>query len=623
MQIRAWKCRPWHLWVDRAVFLRLGCSLCCLVVLVLPASGSTIVINRDGSRVFVVNSDSDSVSAIDTRTEEKIAEVSVGDDPRALGLSTDGLYLYVTNQGSATLTVLGTEHLTVLATITVGPEPYGVASSPEGLVYVASAAAGEVEVVDPGLAPTTRRICGVWDRFRYGDRYCQRGGVIARIRVGPKPKGLALSPDATRLYVTHFLSGEVSVIDTARRELLQVIPLLLGESNMLQRIVLNSAKGRAYVPHITSNVRNRSLSFDTAISPFVSVIDLASNQEVQLERVYLGLGQTAVNLPFDVALSPDGRRSYVVGLGSGDVTVVDLLTVQKLARIDVGDGPRGIVLSPNGNRAYVANSLSDDVSVINLSTQQEIKRIPVTQSRLAPQVKRGKVLFFSSRSLEISRDRWMSCATCHFEGEHDGRTWLTSLGIRNTTSLRGVSDTRPIHWSADRDEVQDFEFTIRELQQGTGLLRDQFPYRPLGSPNAGLSPDLDALAAYVDTLQPKPNALAHDAAAVERGRAVFDRADVGCARCHVPPRYTDSTLAGSSSPTHNVGTGDGPDERLGPAFDTPSLRALWDSPPYLHDGSAPTLRDVLTARNPGDQHGRTSHLFEAEIADLIAFLRSL
>jgi len=61
--------------------------------------------------------------------------------------------------------------------------------------------------------------------------------------------------------------------------------------------------------------------------------------------------------------------------------------------------------------------------------------------------------------------------------------------------------------------------------------------------------------------------------------------------------------------THDVGTITA-DERVGPAYDTPSLRGLYDSAPYLHDGSAATLYDVLTTRNPSDQHGITSHLTE-------------
>jgi YVTN family beta-propeller protein len=564
--------------------------------------------------LFVVNPDSGSLSAIDTRSEQKMGEVAVGEDPRVLALSADGRRLYVTCQGAATLVVLDARRMSVLAGIPVGAEPYGVAADGRGLLYVASAATAAVEVIDPGVLARPPRARGVSREPAYAGR------VLASIPVGPRPKGLALSPDGSRLYVTHFLTGEVSVIDLARRQVVQVIPTGL-DSNMAQRIVLHPANGRAYVPHLRSNTTNRFLLFDTTVFPVVSVIDLAANRVVPRERVDLSLGRTAVNLPFDVAISPDGQRLYAVGLGSGDVTAVDLRTGQKIARVDVGDGPRGIHVTPDGSKAYVANALSDDVSVISLTSLQETKRIPVTTSPLAPQVKRGKVLFFSSRSTEVARDRWMSCASCHFEAEHDGRTWFTSLGIRNTTSMRGVFDTRPIHWSADRDEVQDFEHTVRDLQAGTGLLRGRAPNPTLGPPNAGLSADLDALAAFVESLRPKRNLLAHDAAAVERGRAIFERPDTGCARCHVPLRYTDSNL--TARIRHNVGTGDGPDEPLGPEFDTPSLRGLWDSAPYLHDGSAPALRDVLTTRNPADRHGRTTHLAETELQDLIAFLRSL
>jgi cytochrome c peroxidase len=173
--------------------------------------------------------------------------------------------------------------------------------------------------------------------------------------------------------------------------------------------------------------------------------------------------------------------------------------------------------------------------------------------------------------------------------------------------------------------VQDFELTIRELQAGTGLIENGAPNDPLGPPNAGRSADLDALAAFVASLQPKSSPFRNVdgslTASAQRGQAIFNRADVGCAACHPASRFTDSTLV--TSLLHDVGTGNGPDEGFGPAFDTPSLRQLWDSAPYLHDGSAPTLGDVLTTRNAGDRHGRTSQLTDAEIQDLIAFLRSL
>ena len=562
----------------------------------------------------MANPDSGSVSAVDTRTDETV-EIPVGEDPRVLALSGDGRYLYVTCQGSATLAVLSTSPLSVLRAIEVGAEPYGLALDPRGrLVYVASSATASVEIVDTRILFLPPRARARRRHIVYG------GGVIARIPVGPKPKGLALSPDGLRLYVTHFLSGEVSVIDTARRAVVEVISTG-RDSNIAQKIVIHPVNGRAYLPHIRSNTANRFLLFDSTVFPIVSVLDLVTNRAVPGERIDLSLGENAVNLPFDLAFSTDGQSLYVVGFGSGDVSVVDLRTRQKVGRIDVGEGPRGIALSPDGTMGYVVNSLSDDLSVINLAALQELKRIPVTTSPLPAEVKRGKLLFFSSRSREVARDRWMSCGSCHPEAEHDARTWFTVRGPRNTTSLRGSGDTRPLHWSADRDEVQDFEHTIRGQQAGTGLIRDGAPHPPLGPSNAGLSSDLDALAAFVESLRPKRNLLIHDPDAVARGRVVFERADVGCARCHVPPRYTDSTL--TASIRHNVGTGDGPEERFGPAFDTPSLRGLWDSAPYLHNGSAPTLRDVLITRNPMEHHGRTAHLSEQEILDLIAFLLSL
>jgi CxxC motif-containing protein (DUF1111 family) len=78
---------------------------------------------------------------------------------------------------------------------------------------------------------------------------------------------------------------------------------------------------------------------------------------------------------------------------------------------------------------------------------------------------------------------------------------------------------------------------------------------------------------------------------------------------------------------HDVGTGDGIVQNGGPStrlkLRTPPLWGVRDSAPYLHDGRAKTLHEVLTAHNPHDKHGKTSHLKREELDDLVAFLRSL
>jgi hypothetical protein len=50
---------------------------------------------------------------------------------------------------------------------------------------------------------------------------------------------------------------------------------------------------------------------------------------------------------------------------------------------------------------------------------------------------------------------------------------------------------------------------------------------------------------------------------------------------------------------------------------------VWRTAPYLHDGSAATMRDVLTTGNQNDQHGKTSHLTAEQVGDLIEYVLSL
>jgi mono/diheme cytochrome c family protein len=133
---------------------------------------------------------------------------------------------------------------------------------------------------------------------------------------------------------------------------------------------------------------------------------------------------------------------------------------------------------------------------------------------------------------------------------------------------------------------------------------------PLGPPKAGLDADLDALAAYVGSLsaagrsphRAADGSLTADALA---GRAVF--ASSGCGTCHGGAAFSDS----ATGALHDVGT-------LGPAsgpqasLDTPTLRGLWETGPYLHDGSR-TLAEAVLA------HAGVS-LSAPELAQLVAYL---
>lgn len=73
--------------------------------------------------------------------------------------------------------------------------------------------------------------------------------------------------------------------------------------------------------------------------------------------------------------------------------------------------------------------------------------------------------------------------------------------------------------------------------------------------------------------------------------------------------------------SYDVGTGRGREQ--GRAWDTPTLREVWRTAPYLHDGRAATLESLFTEHNPDDQHGETKALPKDELRDMIEYLRSL
>jgi len=185
--------------------------------------------------------------------------------------------------------------------------------------------------------------------------------------------------------------------------------------------------------------------------------------------------------------------------------------------------------------------------------------------------------------------------------------------------------THPLHWSADRDEVQDFEHTIRgNLMQGKGLVRGKINPE-LAAPNKGLSKELDALAAYSNThkfpLSPHAKSALSDSA--KRGRDLFFSKETNCASCHGGPYYTDSTPS-AAIVRHDVGTGHAdPTEKMGPAYDTPTLLGIYKTAPYLHHGKAATLEEVLTKYNPNQKHGKTAQLTPTQTADLVEFLKAL
>ncbi len=597
------------------------------------SASKALALADDGALLIVANPDSNSVSLIDTAGQEVLAELPVGIDPRTVAVNDESTRAYVANHGSDTVSVIDLQERRVTGEIAIGNRPYGIVISPDGqYLYVTEQGSDTLAILET-----------------------EAGRPIRRIGLADRPSGLALDGDGRLLYVTHLLSNTITVVDisrpyaahlpflvsgslgtepasdqktvTANQQLLTTISLW-PDSNLVQSFVIDPNSQTAYVPHSRSNSGNPFLTFDTTVFPLVSLIDLDKQQHLIGKQIDLAtLDPPGVGLPFDAAINANGDELWVVNAASNDVTVVDLTARQLAAHIEVEDNPRAIVLAPDDQTAYINNALAGTVSVVDTVTFSVTATISASQIPLPPLLLEGKRLFNNSDDPRLSNAQWIACSTCHFDGEHDGRTWTFGFaGPRNTTSLRGMIETYPLRWSGEWDESADGEFAIRQENFGTGLIDGPVhcslsPVDCVSQPaNQGQSADLDALAAYVDSLavrlSPSHTNGQPLTAAETRGRAIFNRPALGCVSCHPPPLYTDQQ-------THDVGTISPSGEKIGPDYDTPSLRGLFDSEPYFHDGSALTLRDAITRASSGNEHDISQLLSESEIQDLIAYLLAL
>ena len=596
-------------------------------------SSSAIALTADGATLLAVNPDSNSLSLVELGGPPQIFEVAVGKDPRTVAVSDDGRRAYTANRGSGSVSAVDLGSRQVIGEIALGAQPYGVVLSPDGgSLFVAVQGNDRLVVVDTATL-TVRLILPLSDR----------------------PSGLAISDDGHDLYVTHLLSNRITYLSlpipriflpfisrrgpgaqtrttpspdaVAGHRALGSGIRLWPNSNLVQSIVIAPGGSRAYVPHTRSNSGNDALTLETTVAPIVSVVDVNGRQHLLGEQFNLEmLDPPAVGLPFDAAITPDGAELWVLNAASNDITVIDLQTRQRVAHVEVGDNPRGIVISPDGSTAYVDNTLSGSISLVDTSTYTETAVIPTTTIPLDPVLLTGKRLFNSSDDPRMGQDQWISCNTCHFDGQNDGQTWLLGFaGPRNTSSLLGMGQTLPLRWSGEWDEAADAEFAIRMDSFGTGLIGGEMhcsldpPDCVNQPPHAGLSADLDALAAYISSLR-VPLSPGHGdgqplSAREQRGRSYFLDPALGCASCHPPPLYTDNLA-------HDVGTAT-QDERIGPVFNTPSLRALYDTAPYFHDGSAATLYQAITRSSGNGEHDVSGVLDEGQIQDLIAFLLTL
>jgi DNA-binding beta-propeller fold protein YncE/mono/diheme cytochrome c family protein len=567
-----------------------------------------VAVDQTGERAYVALSTAGKVAEVELRAGKVLREVAVGKGPCDLALR-DGA-LFVVCEGEDRLVRLDRKTLTVSGRWPTGQAPNGVAVLPESeRVYVTCRDARTLQAID------------------------LKTGQAASVALPGWPERVLPHRDAKYPYLLVLCSapGEalISLVDS--RPPLRVVQTskLPGVSNprglaskqgTTSFVLVTHQKPRTRVP---ATQLAQGWVFTNAVSsfsPWGVDTQLGGDNRAKL----LDDPLRAHADPADVVLTPDYRHAFVACAGADAVLALrtdrfvsanygpvsfaghdqgrdDLALTRRyvVARLATGANPRRLALSGDGRTLVVSNHLADSLTVIDATSLRVLRHVPLG-GPAADAARRGEVLFHSGR---LTFQGQFSCASCHPGGGSDGLNWdLPRDGVGNflnTRALLGVRDTAPYGWHGSSPTLADrVAGTLRTLQR----------HEPQGT-------EVGDLVAYLRTLDP-PRSLPRrgaDAGAEARGRALF-AGKARCAVCHRGHALHDEAL-------HDVGTKVAGD-RQG-RFDTPSLRGLGRTAPYLHHGRARTLEEVFTRYNPQQRHGSAHLLSAQELADLVAYLKGL
>lgn len=275
---------------------------------------------RDGRRLGVVAVTTNTVTILDTASNDVVSRTEVGRAPHEGAFSADGKEFWVAERGLDTVAVVDALQGGVLARIRTGGGPSKVLFSPDGRwVYVNHARTPEIAVVDASRREVAGRITGLADRFS---------------------SDMALAPDGRELWAAHKRAGKVSVVDTEARRVLTVLDT--GPDTNHPAFVTT---GEAAYAYLTVGGANETLVYERN----------GAHPRLVGRIPHSGAG------PHGIWPSPDNTRVYV-GLEKSDaVDVVDTATRTVVTTLAVGQEPQAVV--------YVAGAAHAGAGAANLTRQ--------------------------------------------------------------------------------------------------------------------------------------------------------------------------------------------------------------------------------------------------------------
>jgi YVTN family beta-propeller protein len=597
-----------------------------------------VAFSPDGRLLAVSDRTAHSLLVIEAYSGKVLHEAALSGSAGCIAWAADSSRIFVTEYERSSVAEVSIADKRISRRLPVGPYPIGVAvAAKRRLLLAGNTGASDVSVID-----------------------LSTGAEKARIRCLREPFGIAITPDESIAVVSNLLpagsaadpltTAAVSLIDLNTMQRVADVPLP-PNSTCVRRTVVSPDGRWAYTVHSLARTTLPATQLERGWvnTDAMSIIDLQTRQlyaTVLLDTLTEGAAD-----PWGLAISKDGAAMWVSLSGTHELARVDMASLHRalagapstemlartggngiwarvkadpqhrqelandlsalsasglISRVALpGKGPRGLALSPDGRQLAAAMYFSGQVAQADAATGKVMAMIPIGAQSEPDEARRGEMIFHDAT---YTFQHWLSCATCHpNEGRVDGLNWdLPNDGVgnpKNNKSLLYAHLTPPSMWLGVRENMEvasaaGFRFAANQAD-----------------PN-----DIKAVQAYIRSLKPllSPYRLANGELSEKaaRGKQIFESDRTGCSHCHSGELYT-------SLKKFNVGTQGSLDHPEEMYFDTPSLVELWRTAPYLHDGRAATVEEVLTKFNPGNRHGRTLHLSRRQLEDLLEYLLSL
>ncbi len=524
-----------------------------------------IAARREDGFVAVMTESGDLVTlAVKDGRLAETGRVHLGFEPHDVALSPDGATAWVPLAATAAVVAVDLASLAVSEPIPTGPLPRFVAVSPDGAtVAVACAAGAEIVLVDAA----TRLV-----RSRH---------PFKGLNIGQP----AFTPDGATLYFTFTYDGGGTI----------------SPGDIRRGWVTGSRLGKLAIEPDGGTLHGLTLDV-----PGRAVGDVLGLAIVDGGRtVLVAAGGTHELLSFDVAAGLPWTQ-----ISGAEVMDRALSTdAKRFRRLDLAGRPLGLAVSTDGSRVFVANALLDAVQVVDPTGPELLWSMALSRGEVPTAeevvIRRGEAIFHDAQR---SLDQWYSCHTCHWEGggntvTFDTRNDGSSATYKTVLPLWHLDQTGPWTWHGWQD---DLHTAVK-----TSMIETMQAPEPTDN-------DVAALTAFLAGLEAPPSPFrAADGSvseAVERGKSLFESARAGCSECHAAPFYTSPGL-------HDVGLGKKEDRY--PTYSPPSLLAGYRKTRWLHNARARSIHDLLAGPHSPEKINGQPALTEAEIDDLVAWLKTL